>query len=93
MASAKPIAISRRSWSITSSRSDSRYVRLQTDQGVRSIERADVARFETKGDSVRNGALIGAATALAVSPLALQGYNNKREWARDMPLNMALFAA
>jgi hypothetical protein len=58
----------------------------------KSINRPNVVRLEVRGDSLRNGALIGAIVALVTSPLALQGYDSTRQWARDLPLAIAAYA-
>jgi hypothetical protein len=58
----------------------------------KSVARADITRLEVRGDSLKNGAIVGMIVALAVSPLALQGYDSAGQWAKDLPLAVVVFA-
>ena len=69
---------------------------LFDDGTVRSIRLAEVARIEARGDSVKNGALIGAAIlggwCALICPQGLDGYAG-RQFAYVLAINTALGAA
>jgi hypothetical protein len=66
------------------------------DEGtVRDVRLADVARIESRGDSVKNGAIIGAAIlggwCALICPQGLDGYG--RQFGYVLAVNTALGAA
>jgi hypothetical protein len=69
---------------------------LLDDGTVRDVRLAEVARIEARGDSVKNGALIGAAIlggwCALICPQGLDGYAG-RQFAYVLAINTALGAA
>jgi hypothetical protein len=68
-------------------------LRVVTPFGERLTPWADVVQVERAGDGIGDGALIGGLTALALAPLAAQGYTRTDEFAGDLMVAVATYAA